>query len=281
MPQQCLSCRTRPCEQTVSGAFDLCQYGVLFHNTPEGFVRHEPSNPIRHLAINLRHELNPILSFIVNQLVVLDETVSSNNIDTDTPAGRLLGATLILDDAIQMITGVHDFHPLARVGQQAVARDLADVILNRFAMYSLIGGANRTRGLEIDLRSDRRYKISYARNALEYLFSVLVDNAWKFAVPESTLDVRIRGGDLGMVDATFSNKSAPLPEEFDPFLLGAKASVQGKGFGYGLHWAALLVDRYNEGLADDRPPAVLTHRQIRTLDDVMQEFEIRNLRVEE
>lgn len=282
LPNTCLSCRLRPCERAPDGALDLCQYGVVFRVAGTDIVRREATLPIKHLAANLRHELNPILSFVVNELSSLDPTLSTRRIETDKGLGRVLGATLVLDDTIQMITGVYDMHLLS--GPQNLRSDPVEVeqiVRTKFAIYSLIGGANRAKRL--DLRFDGcGGGLRYGVPLIEYVIAVLMDNAWKFSEDGASVSVAISRAGADLADMVVSNVSTPLNDDLDVFGLGVKGAVDSKGFGYGLHWAQLLVERYNEGLADGGPPLEIEHAQrVLEIGRAIQAFSLRSLRVDQ
>ena len=283
IPITCLSCRLRPCEQAPNGALDLCPYGIVFLVSGDEILRQDPTLPIKHLAANLRHELNPILSLVVNEVSTLEPKLSTRRVDTGSSLGRILGAALMLDDTVQMITGVHDMHLLS--GPQNLSSssvDIEQVVRNKFAIYSLTGGANRARGLRLSLQNSGLAELRYGVPLLEYVIAVLMDNAWKFSEDDTTVTAAVSRKAAGLADLVVSNQSSPLPDDLDVFQLGAKGSSDSKGFGYGLYWAQLLVDRYSAGLNDGRPALEIEYRQhVEKADRAIHQFSLRYLRVAE
>lgn len=281
LPETCHACSARPCEKEPVGTLDLCPYGVLFEITEAGVRRKETSSPIRHIAGNLRHEIHPVLGYMVSQISEIEPRLSARHIDTASPMGRLLAAVTILDDTVQMITGVHDFHPLPVSPTTPVAHDLCDMVRRRFKMYSLLGGRNRSRGLRLTVDAEQDYRVSKGAHMIEYIVSVLMDNVWKFAQEESRVEVKVEDTGATAVNMSVANVSQYLPEQLDLFEMGSKGHADKKGFGYGLYWAQILVDRYNGSVGESPVPLALYHDQIDVANGVARhEFILKGVAVD-
>ena len=154
----CHNCQAKPCKKTENDTFDICQYGVSFVNR-NGFVEtKEPKIPLSTIAKNLRHEINPILQSIIEQTTNLDCNLSTKTIFLNNPLSVIIGNTVILDNFIQMITGVHEFHSTpSNISQKAFK--LKDLINYYFTVYSIIKEEGRTEKLSINNLIDEKYLV--------------------------------------------------------------------------------------------------------------------------
>ncbi|MEK9507679.1 hypothetical protein WI460_05655 [Gemmatimonadota bacterium Y43] len=282
LPKTCIPCRQRPCESESAIGMDLCPYGIVYRRDPDGrIVRAEPTVPVRHLAGNLRHEINPLLAFIMNEANRLDPTATTRAIDAGDPVGRILGATLILDDTIQMISGVHEMHLLVEPRSARDSIVLQRIVRNRFEIYSLLEGAGRSKRLVLEERSRNEMSLSFGVPIIEYVIAVLLDNVWKFSLADTPVTVVVSNRGGGLAQLRIQNVGQPIPESLDPFGLGNKADATSRGFGYGLYWARLLVDRYNAALDDDGPPLALEREEIiQRSVRAIHSFSLENIRVD-
>lgn len=185
---------------------------------------------------------------MVSEITAISPELSARRLDTSGGIGRILAAILILDDTIQMITGIHDMHYLASPAAAARAPvKLVQVVRNKFAMYSLLSGAHRPKRVRLSVQADSdNLTISYCAPLIEYIMAVLLDNACKFTIEEGEVMVRLQRMPNATAILSVSNYGASNPSGIDLFALGAKGVDESPGFGYGLHWAKLLVARYNE-----------------------------------
>jgi len=110
-PLVCTYCSNKLCESSELFKLDICKYGVAFYISKNGIEKKEEKITVRDISNNLRHELHKILQIIVSEANKIDPLLSSKKIDLKNPASRIVGATKILDQFIEMIAGVHDFHP--------------------------------------------------------------------------------------------------------------------------------------------------------------------------
>jgi hypothetical protein len=259
-----------------------CEYGVVCYRDARRLLKQEPLVPLRHVCRNLRHELNCIIQFLINQAVELDRTVSANSIDIDNPCSRIVAGALAIDHFIQMLNGVNEFQPDATTSTTVIGgARLSRVIANYFAIYSLITRASMSRTITLQCRVDEALRIGPQRPVISYIVAVLVDNAWKYALDGSTLVVVPFSAPSGLCSVSFENDSLPLPTGMDPFTKGAKADPSSRGFGYGLHWARILVDHYNRMLPSSETPLKLSHSQNLPGDGrARQTFLIENIRTE-
>lgn len=281
LPVTCLACRRRSCESTPAGTLDICEYGVTFFHSQDKILRREARVPSRHIASNLRHELNPILALIVEEAQKIDPLISAKTINVDNPASKILAASIIIDNFIQMMTGVIEFQPTdaADIGPRKERR-LHDIVLKYFTMYSIVRSANRADNLTLDTSFHPQTIVTYGVEVVEYLFSVLIDNVWKYSLPGSEVRVTVDMGAPGVADVTVQNFSHPISEQLDLFSPGTKADPETKGFGYGLFWATVLIEQYNSRGVSTDYRLELTHRQhVLPNGAAIQSFTLRNLAV--
>ena len=135
--------------------------------------------------------------------------------------------------------------------------------------------------LNLDIKFADNLYIPIFGEIFEYLFSILMDNVWKYSLPGTTVSVSAEIHSHGLADLTFSNKSFPLPERFDVFAKGKQVDQNAEGFGYGLFWGLVLIDHYNSLTGDDYPDLALIHEDNRITDCLSeQQFILKNLPIE-
>jgi len=257
----CYSCHSKPCRQTKDGTFDICQYGVSFLNNNGNFETREPSIPLSTIAKNLRHEINPILQTIIEQASLLDSKLSIKSIYLDNPLSVIVGSTVILDNFIQMITGVHEFHSTpTNIAQNPF--NLKGQIDFYFAVYSIIKEEGRAQNLSLTNIVPDKYFVHQYGDFLKYILVILIDNAWKYSSDQSTINVNVRKNSNKLFDLEIVNKSLKIPDKIDIFELGSKVNPDSKGFGYGLYWLKTLENSYNT-IVNSKPEMQLriTHQQ--------------------
>jgi len=236
---------------------------------------------LRHLCHNLRHELNYIIQFIINQAVELDPKISANDIDVDNPQSRIVAAALAIDHFIQMVNGVNEFKADSAASFRPLGGSrLSKIIENYFAMYSLMARASMQKAISLKLEVDDKIIIASHRHVICYIISVLIDNAWKYSLDKSELIVKEVNRSESLASVLFENKSVPIPAGLDLFEKGIKADETSRGFGYGLFWAEVLINHYNKINVSMENPLKLTHRQILLGEqNANQEFLLENIRI--
>jgi hypothetical protein len=143
-PLICLSCASKPCQNTEVGTFDICKYGIAFCKRDDFVEKKEHLIQLSNISRNLRHEINPILQTIIEQTTKLDLTLSVKEIDLEKPLSIIIGSTVILDNFIQMITGVHEFHATTTdISKKKIK--LKDIIDYHFAVYAILKEEARTK----------------------------------------------------------------------------------------------------------------------------------------
>lgn len=275
----CISCTQKPCRRSEPGTFDICPYGVSFLNTEGNIETKEPKVPLSTIAKNLRHEINPILQAIIQQAVKLDDSLTTKEIDLSNPLSVIVGSTVILDNFIQMITGVHEFHssPSQKTNRRVSLKYLVE---HYFTLYNIVQEEGRANDLNLVNNISEKYYIDECSDFVEYIIAILVDNAWKYSENNSTLNVNLKTAGLEKPKLIFTNVSKPIPEGINIFNSGTKADKFSKGFGYGLGWAKDLESNYN-ALVENDNPFQITHEQARsgTPGLFYQNFELRNLKI--
>lgn len=283
-PLICISCSSKPCQRTKQGTFDICKYGIAFLTREESIEKKEPQIQLSNISRNLRHELNPILQTIIEQTTKLDDTLSVREIDLKKPLSVIIGSTVILDNFIQMITGVHEFHTSpTSISHRKIG--LKTIIDYYFAVYAILKEEERAKNLRLNNIIPENYFISFCSDFVKYIIAVLVDNVWKYSIDNSVFTVNINSIDDRKCKLIFTNQSEPLPNNLNIFDLGIKADDSSKGFGYGLYWAKLLEFNYNvinQTIEDKENGLLITHKQLYSSADniVYQEFKINNLIIE-
>lgn len=261
LPTLCLRCSSKPCEQYPIGELHFCEYDIAFIKLNETIVRKEALVPLRQISENLRHALNPVLNFIVGELNILEPNLSLRRLDLDKPVEKVLAATKIIDLFIQMISGVNEFRSSLGGIQQDSPRKLVSIINKYFKIYSILKSAHRNPNLKLNLIINDNIFLPLCPDIYEYLISILVDNAWKYSLPDTELKIEINIYENNHADILFINESTPFEADVDIFAKGQKAVKDSEGFGYGLFWARILIDYYNRLLNKHSISLELKHLQ--------------------
>ena len=115
---------------------------------------------------------------------------------------------------------------------------------------------------------------------LTYMASILIDNAWKYSIDNSTFTVNINRIENEYWDIKFTNKSKSIPTNINIFSLGIKVEKESKGFGYGLNWIKDLEANYNDRTEKDDFPFKILHNQLTPQKDhFFQEFILKNVKI--
>lgn len=279
MGQTCLRCRPKFCENTESGTIEICDYGVAFYNNNGQILKKEERLTLQHISQNLRHELNKILQTIISEAIKIDPSVSTKKIEPEKPASRIVGAVVIIDQFIEMITGVNDFSPSEKYAENLDKQvSLYSIIDRSSKIYSLVSNIRRAKRLSIEISCSKKMRIGFGAKIIEYIISILCDNVWKYSIDDGVAQVIAKKNDYGDVNLSFINISKSICATQNIFNRGYQGDDQFEGFGYGLYWATILIDYYNElsGRGDDK--LELKHYQIKTNNTFEQHFILENIR---
>jgi len=302
-PPLCLGCFSRECENSVAGSFEVCKYGIAYYNNNSKIERKEPLLPIAKISKNLRHEINPVLQTIIDQATQMNPHLSTKEIDVNDPLSVIIGATVILDIFIQMITGVNEFHYSTEpINQMKKSYNLRSLIQNYYNIYSILKENERSKNLKLALVVNPNLVLSICSDFINYIIAVLIDNAWKYSSENSVLSVNTTNlrnkvfeenknqttdnTRILLVDLVFTNYSKRLPDDLKLYDLGAKANTESKGFGFGLYWAKNLEFHYNDlinELPGEQDRLQIIHEQVDSNNEgyAYQKFTLKNLIIEE
>lgn len=274
----CHNCHSKLCKLTEDNTFDICQYGVSFINRNGNIETKEPKIPLSTIAKNLRHEINPILQSIIEQTTILDPELSTKAIFLNKPLSIIIGNTVILDNFIQMITGVHEFHSTpSNISQKPII--LKNLIDFYFNVYSIIKEEGRTQYLTMNNLISQKFIVDKYSDFIKYIIVILIDNAWKYSLNNSTLTINLVHKEGEFYNIEIVNQSNKIPNNLNLFDLGVKVDEFSKGFGYGLYWIKTLENSYNalqENNENDK--LKISHIQMETKSNIaFQKFIIENL----
>jgi len=277
IPQICLRCSRKTCHNSSEGQIGFCEYDVAFIKAGKDILRREALVPLRNISTNLRHALNPILNLIVEQTVILDPDISIKKLDVNTPLGKILAASLIIDRIIQILTGVNEFHPGYVGEKQAQPKKLSTIIHRQFHIYSILKSVKRPTDLNLLLNFEDNIFLTLCPDIYEYLVSIFMDNSWKFSLPKTSVEVNVSILDNCLAKITFTNISLPIPKNINIFGKGEKGYPDIEGFGYGLFWGTILVDYYNRIVGKTDDLMEVSHREtVIEGEKAIQEFTLNN-----
>ncbi len=276
----CIRCPSKDCEKSEVDTFDFCQYGVAFYNTGSVIKKKEESVTLRHISHNLRHELNKVLQTIVAEASLIDPTVSTKRIELDKPASKIVGATVIIDQFIEMIAGVNEFHPSSHYSANLDKKSNLLKVLDKYSkVFSLIVNTRRSKNIKFHFDVHKKTNITFASQMIEYIISIMVDNIWKYSLDESTATISTTENNNGDIELKFTNISKPIINSEMIFEKGFQSKDESEGFGYGLYWAQVLIQHYNELSKRNSDFLELVHeQQVIDNEKAQQVFIIRNLR---
>lgn len=284
-PMICYTCSSKSCEKTEQLKLDICDYGVAYYNNGNNIEKKEDRITLRDISTNLRHELHKVLQTIIVEANAIDPLLSTRRIDLEKPASRILGATIIIDQFIEMITGVHNFHPdISNTKNIHKKTNLFSIVKKYVDIFSLIQNSRRAKDLEFNIEIDGKIVSSLSSNIIEYIVSILVDNVWKYSVEATKVNISlVQTTDL-LVELQIKNISNIINDVESIFEKGYQGKKESEGFGYGLYWLQLLVNYYNRTGEENEivdSPLIVEHRQ-NILDENVAEqtFIIRNIRFE-
>lgn len=276
--ETCNYCFSKFCKNSQDGDFDICQYGVSFVKINNEIFTREPKISVSTIAKNLRHEINPILHSIIEQTTKIDNTLSTKIIQLSNPLSLIIGNTVILDNFIQMITGIHDFHSTStNISSKKI--NVKDSIKYYYDVYSLIKEDGRTETLKLNSKIPNNFFIHELSDFIKYMFVIIIDNAWKYSKSNTELTINLNHKALNYYDLDFINVSSIIPSDFNLFKLGNKVLENSKGFGYGLYWIKMLAHSYNELLNSEKEYKleVIHNQEIIDKFTAVQKFTIKNL----
>ena len=262
-PQECARCQRKPCLQSLPDTLDICIYGVAFYNSGTSIRKKREDVTMRHIAANLRHELNKILDYIINQANIIDLDLSLKRLDFGNPIGRIVGATQILDNFIELICGVYDFFPDegAFATNNATPMNLSTTVQRLRDTYSLIKNSRRAETLRIRQSIPHDIYISRLPAVVEYLLVILTDNLWKYSFTAADVTIETKLVNSYLLDIVFTNHGVSIPRGDDPFSKGYQQDAASEGFGFGLYWGKILCDHYNRASMRESDLVDITHTQ--------------------
>lgn len=281
---ECLICPRKQCRSATVWVLDICEYGISYVNDGEKLQRVTASGTLRHLSQNIRHELNKVLQVLISEACLIDPNVSLEVIDKNSPASRIVAASLIIDNFVSMISGVNDFH-LDSLGVAGTGYEvrLSDLLRKYWDIFGLIKGAHRAGALREYINIDKKIVIKFGLPLIEYMIAVLVDNAYKHSIDGSVVSITCDIHDEFFCDLKFSNYSAPLNNPEKLFRKGYQERGESDGFGFGLFWAKVLEEHYNRmlGLPFEEPLSVSHEEVVYSQDSVIMEqiFTVHNIRM--
>ena len=243
-PFTCINCYSKECKNTDEGTFDICKYGISYLHKNGVIEKKEPKVPLSTISKNLRPEINPILQTIIQYATKLDPKLSTKRIDLDNPLSLIIGSTVILDNFIQMITGVHEFHSIPTTTATKKI-NLKSLIEHNFNIYGIVKEESRTKNISLQNDINPNIYVRESSEFIKYIISVLIDNAWKYSINNSILSVNIKQLTKNRHTLTITNQSKTIPSHLNIFEMGSKANRNSKGFGYGLSWIKDLEKDYN------------------------------------
>lgn len=276
----CIRCPSKDCEKSEINTFEFCQYGVAFYNTGNVIKKKEESVTLRHISHNLRHELHKVLQTIVTEASIIDPTVSTKKIELDKPASKIVGATVIMDQFIEMIAGVNEFHPSSQYSANLDKKTNLLKILDKYSkVFSLIVNTRRSKDINFDFNIDKKTNITFASHIVEYIISIMMDNIWKYSIDSSTATISADTNKSNDITLKFTNISSPIDNPEAIFEKGFQFKDESEGFGYGLYWAQVLTQHYNELSKRTSDFLEIIHeQQLINNKKAKQVFTIRNLR---
>jgi hypothetical protein len=302
-PRICLNCRFEnpECEQSYKKSefsFSVCPYGVAWINNNGCVERKEAPLNFQTIARNIRHNIGPLIAFIQNETIKLDKQIRFSEIKTDETAGRIAGATVAINHFIRVLAGIMDLHPIWTDQKTNHEQDIYSAIDKYYMIFSMFESRNRPKNLKKEIQISRNIFVNDDHQIFDSIFAVLSDNIWKHSINKSVFKVTSTVATAGedYINLVFTNRSSAIPEQIcdNIFDMGSKGnnSHDSFGFGFGLHWAKLIVDYYNIKKFEKAAPVTnpdemnkyrktelaLVHKQKPIDDDLCtQEFVILNL----
>jgi K+-sensing histidine kinase KdpD len=280
MPKACHICQNKICQKSSLGTLDFCDFGIAFYNDNGTIQTKEEAVTLKHVSHNLRHELNKVLQLIISEAAKIDPQVTTKSINTQSPASRIVGATIIIDQFIEMIAGVNEFHPSRSYSTNLEKKANLHQILNKYtSIYSLIQNTRRAKNIEIKIICPREMEISFASQIVEYIFSIFIDNMWKYSLDNSKATIEVKLSNSNFYDIVFTNDSMLIENTAQIFNKGFQENSESEGFGYGLYWASILARHYNELGKRTTSLMSIEHSQYEiSSKEAKQIFTIRNIR---
>jgi K+-sensing histidine kinase KdpD len=111
------------------------------------------------------------------------------------------------------------------------------------------------------------------------IISILCDNIWKYSVNNSEPEIIAEKNEEDDITLCFVNNSLLSCETDKIFERGYQHDDQSEGFGYGLYWAGILIDHYNELSGRSEGLLELKHNQLSSNNTYEQIFTLENIRI--
>jgi hypothetical protein len=222
--------------------------------------------------------------YIVSQADEIEPNLSTRRINLASPSSRIVGATVILDKFIEMVSGVYDFHPDRGCSTSGTAAQISlyDTVRRLVDTYSLIKNVRRASRLDIAIDIPRDLAVVTMASPVENLIAVFTDNIWKYSLPDTRVVIRSKPKSATLVDLEFTNIGKPLPLGSPIFEKGYQAYPNSEGFGFGLYWAKVLADHYNDAQRRiDSPMSIQYGQELIDAERTKHIFTIENLAVQD
>lgn len=248
----CASCLDKECERAEIMRLKQCRFGVPYlRRSKEDVERLEEPTPLRSLADNLRHELHQFLQVIVNNACEIDESVTVSELDPNSPASRIVAATVLINNFVEIIAGVNNFDPPKNAFKGASREPLRAYFSRAIDSYGLLESAHRCSKLIFinNLASD--ICVAAAPKAFEYIACILIDNCYKYSQDGTYVSIDGVHREDGKVSVRVMNYSDFALDTTRAFERGYKNNARSSGYGYGLFWTRRLIAYMNEQLHSD------------------------------
>lgn len=269
----CDSCLDRVCERGTPETLDQCKYGIPYIRRRNGEIdRLDERMPLRSLADNLRHELHQFLQLIVNNACEIDGAVSTAWLDINSPASRIVTATVLINNFVEVISGVNNFDPPRNAFKGVATEPIKSYFERAVSAYSLLQTAHRCNDLQFCNEIDNNLRVQVASKAFEYIAFVLVDNCYKYAKDATPVLISSSQQLDGKYLISISNYSDYIMNIEKAFERGYQAR-HSEGYGYGLFWIRRLLGYMNEQLNADMSVYAVAHEG-EGLADFRYSFEI-------
>lgn len=245
----CVSCTSRSCEKGDLKQIRTCERGVAYFRADDAIHRLDEPLPLRTLAQNLKHETHKFLQLIVNEACEINPGVSTKSVDLNDPASRIVAATVLVNDFIDMIAGVNDFSPPDGAFASRQSGHIKRMVDKSIKAQSMIKNARRCSRLVFVQNFDEpEMSVVTGAKAIENIVSIMIDNVYKYSVEGTTVDIRVSRDERGFGFVEITNICYNLVDSDRAFDKGYQANPNSDGFGYGLHWASTIVSYMNEQL---------------------------------
>ena len=198
------------------------------------------------------HELKTPLTSIKGMAQLLLRAHASGRLDPDR-IGRQVGT--IDTQAARLQDLIDDLLDISRIqsGRLELRREPTDLVQ---IVSDLLGSLPEDSRQRVSLAADRSVPGNWDPLRLEQVAQNLLDNALKYAAPETTIEIRVLtdGADavLTVTDHGIGIPANDLPTLFEPFARAANAGQRdATGLGLGLYITRQIVERHGGTISID------------------------------